>query len=334
MKTAYDYIREQFPNVKPSMSYDGKDFPKWQKAAKEKLTELLGLDKMKSADPELEIEFVKEIEGATEIRFTFQSEPGYRIPCHLWLPNGIEKPPVMICLQGHTNGMHISMGRRVYKTDIFDNREMDFSLQLIKQGFAALAMELRNFGECGGDEAGTHCFEEALTTLLMGRTLIGERVWDIMRLIDVVKSNFADKVDIDTICCMGLSGGGTATAYVAALEPRLTLAMPICAVCSWEESIAARRHCACNYVPRIAEYFDMGDIAAMAYPTHYVQVNGEVDSGFYFKGALDTSAQVKRAYTDMGHSERYSFVAGSGGHRFYADLSYPVVHKHLENKGE
>ena len=30
MKTAYDYIREQFPNVKPTMSYDGKDFPAWQ----------------------------------------------------------------------------------------------------------------------------------------------------------------------------------------------------------------------------------------------------------------------------------------------------------------
>ena len=333
MKTAYNYIREQFPNVKPTMSYDGKDFPAWQKAAKEKLTELLGLEKMQTAEPDLQIEFVEEIEGATEIRFTFQSEPGYRIPCHLWLPNGIEKPPVMICLQGHSNGMHISMGRRRYKNDNFGG-DREFCLRIIKEGFAALAMEQRNFGECGGDETGTHCFEEALTTLLMGRTLIGERVWDIMHLIDLLKSDFTDKIDTDTICLMGNSGGGTATAYTAALEPRLTLAMPSCAVCSWSESIAARRHCACNYVPHIAEYFDMGDIAAMAYPTYYVQVNGEVDSGFYFKGAQEAYEQAKRAYTDMGQGDRYNFVIGPEGHRFYADLSWPVVQKLINNKGE
>ena len=59
---------------------------------------------------------------------------------------------------------------------------------------------------------------------------------------------------------MGNSGGGTATYYAACLDERISLAMPSCAVCSWDQSIAVKRHCACNYVPYIANYFDMGDM--------------------------------------------------------------------------
>lgn len=81
---------------------------KWQKKARAKLSTLLGLDRFTLTDLDTQIEYETELENATEIRFTFQSEEGYRAPAHLFLPKGIKTPPVMICLQGHTNGMHIS----------------------------------------------------------------------------------------------------------------------------------------------------------------------------------------------------------------------------------
>jgi hypothetical protein len=34
----------------------------------------------------------------------------------------------------------------------------------------------------------------------------------------------------------------------------------------------------------------------------------------------------------MGQGERYNFVIGPEGHRFYADLSWPVVQKLINNK--
>jgi len=59
----------------------------------------------------------------------------------------------------------------------------------------------------------------------MGRTTIGERVWDVSRLIDVIETEFSSKVNTEKICCIGNFGGETTTAYAATLDDRITLAM-------------------------------------------------------------------------------------------------------------
>lgn len=332
MKTAYEYNKELIQKVKPAMSYDGSDFACWQKTAREKLTELMGLDRFTKCESELQVEYTEKIEGATEIRFTYQSEEGYRVPCHLLLPDGVENPPVIITLQGHSKGMHISLGKPKFDGDenTIKGGDRDFCVRAVKEGFAAVAMEQRNFGECGGTEKGPQCFESAMTALLFGRTTAAERVWDIMRLIDVLERDFADKVDTSCICLMGNSGGGTATAYAAALEDRIVLAMPSCAVSTYKDSIGAMHHCACNYVPHIAEYFDMGDLVAMAAPKFYIQVNGCEDVIFPIEGAKEMFNQGKKAYEALGAGDRMAHVIGDGGHRFYADDSWPIVHKFLK----
>ena len=333
MKTEYRYIKELMQKVTPADSYKGENFAQWQQSARKTLYNLLGMANFEQAQPDTVIEYENKIDGATEIRFTFQSEAGYRVPCHLLLPDGIEKPPVIICLQGHSKGMHISLGRTRYENEDISGElagDRDFCLRAVKEGFAAIALEQRNFGECGGTKDGPACFEPALIALLMGRTTIGERVWDVQRLIDLIENEFADKVDTDCICCMGNSGGGTATAYTAALEDRIKLAMPSCALCTYKDSIGAMNHCACNYIPHIAEHFEMGDIIAMAYPKYYVQVSGIEDSIFPHFAAKQVFEQGKKAYADNGDGDKCVLVNGNGGHRFYADDAWPAVHKLLD----
>ena len=331
MKTAYDHSKKLIQKVTPRMSYNGGDFREWQASARNKLSQLLGMDKFEMVDLDFNIEYQNKIDGATEIRFTYQSEAGYRVPCHLLLPDGIEKPPVMICLQGHSTGMHISLGRPKFEGDenSIKGGDRDFCIRAVKEGFAAIALEQRNFGECGGSEKGPNCMESSMTALLMGRTTLGERVWDISRLLDVIETEFADQVDTTKICCMGNSGGGTATAYAAALEDRIILAMPSCAMCTFKQSIGAMFHCVCNYVPTIAQYFDMNDLIAMAYPKYYIQVSGIEDPAFPLVGAETVFIKGKRAYEAMQAGNRCTLVKGNGAHRFYADESWPVVHKYL-----
>lgn len=330
MKTAYTYTKEQLRQQKPSMAYDGTDPEVWKVGAREKLRELLGMDKFEKVAPELDIEYEVQQETYKEIRFSFQSEEGYRVPCHMLLPNGVENPPVMICLQGHSTGMHISMGRAKFDGDeeVIKGGDRDFCVRAIAEGFAAVALEQRTMGESCNEES-QGCYNSSMTNLLLGRTTIGERVWDISCLIDVLIDSFADRVDTTCISLMGNSGGGTATAYTAALEDRLVLAMPSCAMCAFTESIGAKRHCCCNYVPRMAEYFDMGDLMAMASPKFFVQVSGVKDTGFFFNGAVKVYEDGKRAYDAAGASDRCVFVRGEEGHRFYADLAWPEVHKLL-----
>ncbi len=148
---AVEQSKKRFNSIKPDMSYPGKDLDAWKVGAREKLRALLGMDQFEKVAPELEIVYEKKVEGATEIRFTFRSEDGYRVPCHLFLPDGVENPPVIICLQGHSKGMHISMGRPKYLNDTksIEGGDRDFCVRTVKEGFAAIAMEQRSFGEGG-----------------------------------------------------------------------------------------------------------------------------------------------------------------------------------------
>ena len=158
--------------------------------------------------------------------------------------------------------MHISLGRPKYDRDVnvIKGGDRDFVVRAVKEGVCAIALEQRCFGECGGTERGPNCSSAARRAILVGRTLIGERVWDVMKLVDLLQTEFQDIIDKDKIMCMGNSGGGTTTAYVSALDDRIKVSVPSCAVARYADSIAAVPHCDCNYVPRIAHFFDMGDL--------------------------------------------------------------------------
>ena len=79
----------------------------------------------------------------------------------------------------------------------------------------------------------------------------------------------------------------------------------------------------------IAEYFDMGDLMAMAYPKAFVQVSGIEDNIFPVGAAEKVFEAGKAAYAAMGKEEICVLVKGNGGHRFYADDAWPHVHKIL-----
>ena len=97
---------------------DKETLPEWQTRARARLLERLGLPLEKVA-PETRIEWTREEDGYTETRFVFKSEKDVFVPCHLLLPSNSSggKLPLIICLQGHSTGMHISLGRPVYPGD-------------------------------------------------------------------------------------------------------------------------------------------------------------------------------------------------------------------------
>ncbi|MBQ2817302.1 MAG: acetylxylan esterase [Clostridia bacterium] len=306
--------------------YKGGDFAQWQKNAREKLWELLGMDELIKCAPDLQIEFTKQQDGFTETRFNFLVEPKMRIVAHLWVPDGATKPlPLVICLQGHSKGMNISMGRPYDDKPIVGDR--DFAVYAVKLGYAVLSMDQRCFGQCGGTDDGPNCYIPTMAALLIGRTTIGERVWDIMRVIDVITDNFSDVIDLEKILLMGNSGGGTATIYAAALETRISAAMPSCAFCGYMESIGVQRHCTCNHIPHIAKYFDMGDLGGMIAPRPLVVINGKLDYSFPLESAQREFGVTKTYYELSGKPDNCRHVIGEEGHRFYADIGWGAMHE-------
>jgi len=62
--------------------------------------------------------------------------------------------------------------------------------------------------------------------ILVGRNTATYRIWDGMRAIDYLASR--PEVDADRIGCTGISGGGTMTSYLMALDDRIQAAAPGC----------------------------------------------------------------------------------------------------------
>ena len=311
----------------PSLRYqEGEDFFKWQETARTKLAQLLGLP-FERCDPEFQLDYVQDKGPYTDTRFSFQSEKGYYVPCHLLQPKTLDpQKPVFICLQGHTTGMHVSLGIEKNPVDKEDSVDVDaaYALEALNRGYCVILLEQRNFGECGGNEQGPDCYLSTMTALLLGRTTIGERVWDAQRMIDVLEANFPD-LNLEKLACLGLSGGGTATTYISCLEPRIKYIVVAGALCTFKHSIAAMYHCSCNYVPKIAEYFDMGDLGGLFAPRKFLDVAGDVDPIFPVEGVMEAYHQIEKQYQAANAPDACKMLVGHGPHRFFNKEAWDII---------
>lgn len=318
---------EAFKKLKPIMAFDDSvDFKTYQADVRKKYLELLG-DMPEKVPANVQVEYTKDMGTYTDIRFIFDTEEYAKVPCHLWIPNdGKEKHSVVICLQGHSTGMHISMGKPIYEGDekTISGGDRDFARQIVKEGYAALVIEQRAFGERKSDkvEGSTTCHHPAMVALILGRTFIGERVWDVSRAIDALEA--FPQIDAEKVAIMGNSGGGTCSFYAACYDERIKIVMPSCSICTYRDSIGAMYHCACNYIPNIAKYFDMGDLSVLIAPRPYIVVAGKEDPIFPIDGVNETFDIIKRIYKKAGAEDNCKLVVGPEGHRFYASPSWDV----------
>lgn len=325
----YAYEREHLASTVPFLCFDETaDIRAWRRQAKDKLTELLGIEHP-SYPPILTIEGKTAQEDYDDYRFTVETEEGYKVPCRLLLPSGKAHVPLTICLSGHGGGMHIALGEAKTKADeeslaAWPHRAM--ALRALKEGRAALVVEARSFGVSSVEGYGTSCTEHAKVALLLGRTLLGERVFDVSRILDVLPEAFP-AVDMKSIVCTGNSGGGTATYYLSAMDERIGAAAPSCSVCSFDDSIAAMPHCLCNHVPGIRRWFDMGDLAGLIAPRKLVIAAGVQDDIFPIAGTRRTFSDIQRIYRAFGAIDACALVVGEGGHLNYADLLWEKLHE-------
>lgn len=306
----------------PELSYEKSGSLRgYKEALAAKLAELLG-EMPERVDLEPRTVWVKDRGGYLEKRIVFKTEKDIWTPCSLLVPKSADGPrPAVICLQGHSPGMHISLGHPKTLKDLRSIRsgERDYAVQAVKRGYCALALEQRGFGERESARARSRskrCDFIAYNAVLFGLTLLGQRVWDVSRAIDLLET--IPEVDSSKIACMGNSGGGTVSYYAACVDERIGLAMPSCSVCTYRDSIGSVYHCACNYLPDSAKYFDMGDLSALIAPRSLIVVAGKKDPLFPLNGVRETFAVIRKIYDREGAGDRCRLVEGEGGHRFYA----------------
>ena len=312
------------------------DADAWQKTLRSKLIELVGgfpADRQPLRPITVE---TRSFPGYSREKVVFDSRPGVSVLAYLLLPEKARKPAAtMVCVPGHGRGVDDIVGIDDKGRERTDKAgyQHDFAIQVAEAGMAAVAIEPMAFG-CRRDPINARqglsrkaCDPAAGGALLVGQTMIGWRVWDVMRTIDYIGTR--SELDSNRIGCMGISGGGTATLFSTALEPRIRVALVSGYLNTFRDSVGSLAHCIDNYVPGILNWAEMYDLAGLIAPRPLFVESGEKDNIFPIRASIESFNKVREIYQVFGAADRIEQEVFPDEHSFWGKRGIPFLARHL-----
>jgi dienelactone hydrolase len=247
-------------------------------------------------------------------KILFESRPQHYVTALMFLPTTKPPYPCSIVPCGHT-----ADGKAGYQR---------IGALLARSGIAALVYDPIGQGERYQilDEAGKPWARSTsehtavgIGSILVGRNTASYRIWDGMRAIDYVTSR-AD-VDATKIGCTGISGGGTLTEYLMALDDRIVAAAPGCAINTFARKVSGAKagDAEQNIFGQVAFGFDHADYANLRVPRPTLFLCATRDF-VDILGSWDVYREAKRTYTRFGFAERVDLVEADEEHGFTSPL--------------
>jgi cephalosporin-C deacetylase-like acetyl esterase len=272
-----------------------------------------------------------EHEGFRIEKVMYESLPDFFVTANLYLPAGAGPFAAVVMTPGHSPSGKAG--------------EFQLAANLARNGIAAFAYDPMSEGERlqyfdpatkkskVGGPTGEHSQAE-LQTNVIGEHISRYFVWDAMRAIDYLATRH--EIDTQRIGAFGCSGGGTVTAYLAALEPRVKAAASACYITAFQELLPSRtgvQEAEQSISGFIASGFDFGDWVEAAAPKPYAIVSTTEDM-FPFEGARRTFEEAKRWYGLYDAADRIEWITGPGGHGALTPVHPKIIAfflKHLKS---
>lgn len=266
----------------------------------------------------------------------FESMPGFYVTGTLFIPDDVVQPgPAILFCSGHSTEAY---RRKSYQMPL---------LNLVKKGFIVFAIDPIGQGERSqyfDKDKGQSEFEGRSTqehsyptvqSFLLGQSVAKYFAWDGIRAIDYLCSR--PEVDQDRIGVHGLSGGGTQTAYIAALDDRVKASAPAGYITSYQrliESIGVQDG-EQNLYHGLKNGIDHLDFLLARAPKPTL-VMATTNDFFSIQGVYETMEKAQRIYASLGHTDDLKMVEDEYGHgytRKTREAMYRFFQKHLNHPG-
>jgi cephalosporin-C deacetylase-like acetyl esterase len=166
-------------------------------------------------------------------KLVYESLPGFYVTANVYVPKRHAPPfPAVLGTAGHAdNGKAAAVYQHAW-------------VHMARRGFLVLAFDPPGQGEralyfdpdLGRSRVGIGTREHTMSglqCLLTGHHFARYELWDAIRGVDYLVSR--GDVDPDRLAVAGNSGGGTQAAYLAVVEPRLSVAISSCYMTSWKQ---------------------------------------------------------------------------------------------------
>ena len=265
----------------------------------------------------------------------YESLPGFYVTASLFIPDKIKKPaPGILFCSGHSTG--------VYRLQLYQQP----LLNLVNKGFVVLAIDPIGQGERlqyfdpakGASVIGSSTSEHSYPSVqvfLLGKSVARYFLWDGIRGIDYLTSR--KEVDPKRIGVHGLSGGGTQTAYISALDERVVASAPAGYITSYRrlmESIGVQDG-EQNFYHEISRGIDHADFIVARAPKPTL-IMATISDFFSIQGSRETYSDMKHIYTIFDKPENIEITEDDGGHgytRKNREAMYAFFQKHLQLPG-
>ena len=279
----------------------------WQQELRSELVTLLKLEYLWPRRGELPLgptPIQAEDEGAYTLReLEIGTTPGRRMPIVVTVPNPGPGPwPAVVCIAGHGGDRHV-----VYEQDSLYH---GFAHELARRGCVTISANV-----------GQHEVYE------QGHTLMGERLWDLVRCLDYLESLPA--VDRERMGCAGLSLGGEMAMWLAAMDERVAASVSAGFLTVMDQM--EQNHCMCWKFDGLRERVDYADIYSLTAPRALMCQNGlkEGPTQFAVPIARRAMQEILPIYRDFGCPESAVLQVHDEGHVIDLGSLLSFFHRHL-----
>lgn len=311
------------------------DWQARQKSVKNILNEIIGpFPKKESLNPE--ITGIIRKDGYRIEKIIYEPVPGYYETGCLYIPDNIKgKAPAILNVIGHDQASYKEEYYQVIITNLVKKGMIVFVIDPLGQGehvqyydpelkFSAIGYSVLEHAYFGNV-----CF-------LSGTSPAKYFIWDGMRAIDYLLTR--KEVDAENIGVTGFSGGGTVTAFIAALDDRVKVAVP----CSWSiankaliESKGAQ-DAETVLIHSLAKGITFEDLLEVRAPKPVLMTFTSRDEYLVIQGARDAFREAKKTYAAYGKEENIQLVEDDFKHAMTPEIRlaiYAFFQKHFNLPG-
>ncbi|MBI3462542.1 MAG: peptidoglycan DD-metalloendopeptidase family protein [Planctomycetes bacterium] len=291
-----------------------------REALRQEVLRILGLDDLVPAKWDLAIQQKGTIrrEGYRIEKSTFESYPGMTVPALVYVPEGIkERVPGIVSISGHTYALSKA-------ADYIQQRNVNLALR----GCVVLSYDYIDCGERntgpdpfhrkpygGGNDHGIRSFS------FSSRTPTALEVLDGIRAVDVLVNR--PEVDPERIGFTGESGGSNSTYWVAALDPRVKVAVPVSSVTTFDYWIRTDGNWDWHQrPPGIRRIADIGTLLALHAPRPLLVISsrrGTDDQEFPLDEAEKSFQWAKHVYRLLAAEDAVDHYESTTEHGYQED---------------
>ncbi len=313
-----EYFQSETKKLQDGCLSDIKTLDEWtakRPVYRRQLLEMLGLDPLPEKTPlQATTTGTVEHEQFTVENLHYQSLPGLYVTANLYVPKGLSRPApavLYVCGHGAVKKDGVSYGCKVS----YQHHGEWFA----RNGYVCLTIDTLQLGEIEGIHHGTYRYNMWWWNC-RGYTPAGVEAWNCVRALDYLQTR--PEVDPNRIGVTGRSGGGAYSWWIAAIDERIKVAVPVAGITDLQNHVVdgcVEGHCDCMFFVNTYRW-DYPLVAALVAPRPLLISNSDKDSIFPLDGVLRVHEKARQIYKLYGAEKNLGLHITEGPHKDTQEL--------------